>query len=164
MMQNILLRERTLSRWVVLLFWKASLWNWNCIWRTSLISQIQRLCRCALPSVQMNFLFHFWPSFQLVFLGKRDGMHSGSFTFGLSDNGNWLHETTKRLLDSLLTWSWSLCQVESSSTWSSRHYKLCVHLWSEPKSAKSKLVSVNLSLCYWTGIARIPVSVGGPIS
>jgi hypothetical protein len=29
-----------------------------------------------------------------------------------------------------------------------------------PKSAKSKLVSVNLSLCYWTGIARIPVSVG----
>ncbi len=33
-----------------------------------------------------------------------------------------------------------------------------------PKSAKSKLVSVNLSLCYWTGIARIPVSVGGTIS
>jgi hypothetical protein len=80
----------------------------------------------------MNFLFHFWSSFQPVFLGKRDGMHSGTFTLALVIMAIWLHETTKRLLDSLLTWSWSLCQVESSSTWSSRHYKLCVHLWSEP--------------------------------
>jgi hypothetical protein len=67
----------------VLHFPKASLWNWNCIWRTSWISQIQRLCRCALPSVQMNFLFQIWSSFQPVFLGKRDGMHSGTFTLAL---------------------------------------------------------------------------------
>jgi hypothetical protein len=43
----------------------------------------------------------FWTLISAGFFGKERWHAFRVFHFGLSDNGNWLHETTKRLLDSV---------------------------------------------------------------